>query len=114
MLMENKLDMGHARALLPLEGAQQILIANKIVLDQLSVRETEQLVQKKSQKPDEIKKPKKVIKLSKDTQRLQEEMSTYLGTRVEIKPGYKNSGKLVIEYTNHDQLDELLNKLKKG
>jgi len=46
MLMENKLDMGHARALLPLEGVQQILLANKIVLDQLSVRDAEKLVQK--------------------------------------------------------------------
>jgi ParB family transcriptional regulator, chromosome partitioning protein len=114
MLMENKLDMGHARALLPLEGAQQILLANKIVLDQLSVRDAEKLVQKKTQIPDEIKKPKKVTKLSRDTQRLQEEMSAYLGTSVEIKPGNKNGGKLIIDYANHDQLNELLNKLKKG
>ena len=114
MLMENKLDMGHARALLPLEGAQQILLANKIVLDQLSVREAEKLVQKKTQEPEEKRKPKKVTRLSRDTQRLQEEMSTSLGTRVEIRPGNKNSGKLIIEYTNHDQLDEFLNRLKKG
>jgi ParB family chromosome partitioning protein len=113
MLMENKLDMGHARALLPLEGAQQILLANKIVLDQLSVRDAEKLVQKKTQEPEEERKPKKVSKLSRDTQRLQEEMSTYLGTRVEIKPGNKSGGKLVIEYTNHEQLDELLSKLKR-
>jgi ParB family chromosome partitioning protein len=114
MLMENKLDMGHARALLPLEGAQQILLANKIVLEQLSVREAEKMVQKKTQEPEEIRKPRKVNKLSRDTQRLQEEMSTYLGARVEIKPGKNNGGKLIIEYANHDQLDELLNKLKKG
>src|ERR1035437_2754981 len=43
MLMENKLDMGHARALLSLESAQQILLANKIVMEQLSVREAEKL-----------------------------------------------------------------------
>jgi ParB family transcriptional regulator, chromosome partitioning protein len=114
MLMENKLDMGHARALLPLDGAQQILLANKIVLEQLSVRDAEKLVQKKTQIPDEIKKPKKVTKLSRDTQRLQEEMSAYLGTSVEIKQGNKNGGKLIIDYANHDQLNELLNKLKKG
>ena len=41
-------------------------------------------------------------------------MSAWLGTRVEIKPGSKGGGRLVIEYTNHDQLDEFLNKLKKG
>ena len=114
MLMENKLDMGHARALLSLEGAQQILFANKIVLEELSVRDAERLVQKQSQEPQEKRRPKKTVKLSRDTQRLQEEMSTYLGMRVEIRPGIKNGGKLVIEYANNDQLDDLLNKLKRG
>lgn len=113
MLMENKLDMGHARALLPLESAQQILLANKIVLEGLSVREAEKLVQKQTHEPEKTGQ-KKVHKLSRDTQRLQEEMSAWLGTRVEIKPDSKGGGKLVIEYTNHDQLDEFLNKLKKG
>ncbi|MGA7748699.1 MAG: ParB/RepB/Spo0J family partition protein [Gallionella sp.] len=114
LLMENKLDMGHARALLPLESAQQIMFANKIVLEQLSVRDAEKLVQKKTHAPEEKDRSKKITRISRDTQRLQEEMSTYLGTRVEIKQGDKGRGKLVIEYANHDQLDELLNKLKKG
>ncbi|MDP2694638.1 MAG: ParB/RepB/Spo0J family partition protein [Gallionella sp.] len=113
MLMENKLDMGHARALLPLESAQQILLANKIVLEGLSVREAEKLVQKQTHEPEKDKQ-KKAHKLSRDTQRLQEEMSAWLGTRVEIRPDSKGGGRLVIEYTNHDQLDEFLNKLKKG
>ena len=113
MLMENKLDMGHARALLSLESAQQILLANKIVIEQLSVREAEKLVQKQTREP-EIEKQKKTTKLSRDTLRLQEEMSAYLGTRMEIKPDNKGGGKLVIEYANHDQLDEFLNRLKKG
>jgi len=113
MLMENKLDMGHARALLSLESAQQILLANKIVLEQLSVREAERLVQKQIREPEK-EKPKKTARLSRDTQRLQEEMGAQLGTRVEIKPGKKGGGKLVIEYANHDQLDEFLNRLKKG
>lgn len=113
MLMENKLDMGHARALLSLESAQQILLANKIALEGLSVREAEKLAQKQAHEPEKHK-PKKAHRLSRDTQRLQEEMSACLGTRVEIKPGSKGGGKLVIEYTNHDQLDEFLNKLKKG
>ena len=113
MLMENKLDMGHARALLSLESAQQVLLANKIVIEGLSVREAEKLAQKQTDEP-ETGKPKKAHRLSRDTQRLQEEMSAWLGTRVEIKPDSKGGGKLVIEYTNHDQLDEFLNKLKKG
>lgn len=113
MLMENKLDMGHARALLSLESAQQILLANKIVMEQLSVREAEKLVQKQTGEPEK-EKHKKVVKLSRDTQRLQEEMSAQLGTRVEIKPGNKGTGKLIIEYANHEQLEEFLGKLKKS
>jgi ParB family chromosome partitioning protein len=113
LLMESKLDMGHARALLPLEGAQQILFANRIVLEQLSVRDAEKLVQKQNI-ASETSKPKNKIKPNRDTQRLQEEISAQLGTRVEIKPGNKGGGKLVIEYANHDQLDEFLNSLKKG
>ena len=112
MLTENKLDMGHARALLPLEGAQQILMANKIVLEGLSVREAEKLVQKQADEPKKDKQ-KKTHKISRDTLKLQEEISASLGTRVEIKPGNKGGGRLVIEYANHDQLDELLGKLKK-
>jgi len=112
LLMENKLDMGHARALLTLDSAQQVLLANKIVLEGLSVREAEKRAQKQA---DELEKHKpKAHRLSRDTQRLQEEMSACLGTHVEIKPGNKGAGKLVIAYANHDQLDEFLGRLKKG
>jgi len=113
MLMESKLDMGHARALLPLESAQQIFLANKIALEGLSVREAEKLAQMQAHEPDKAK-PRKAHHLSRDTQRLQEEMSACLGTKVEIRPGNKGSGKLVVAYANHDQLDEFLNKLRKG
>ncbi|OGS93730.1 MAG: chromosome partitioning protein ParB [Gallionellales bacterium GWA2_59_43] len=113
MLMENKLDMGHARALLSLDGSDQIMLANKIVIDGLSVREAEKLVQAHGQQPDKAQQ-KKAAKVNRDTERLQEEMSAYLGARVEIKSGSKGKGKLVIEYMNHDQLDDLLNKLKKA
>ncbi|HCI12920.1 MAG TPA: chromosome partitioning protein ParB [Gallionellaceae bacterium] len=113
MLMENKLDMGHARALLSLEGSDQIMLANKIVIDGLSVREAEKLVQTHGQQPDKAQQ-KKAAKINRDTERLQEEMSAYLGARVEIKSGSKGKGKLVIEYMDHDQLDDLLNKLKKA
>lgn len=113
MLMENKLDMGHARALLSLEGGEQIMLANKIVMDGLSVREAEKLVQNHGRQPEKAK-HKKTAKVSRDTERLQEEMSAYLGARVEIKSGSKGGGKLVIEYMDHDQLEDLLNKLRKA
>jgi len=113
LLMDNKLDMGHARALLPLESAHQILFANKIVLEQLSVREAEKLVQKQNSEP-ENEKHKKADKPNRDTLRLQEEVSAQIGARIEIRPGAKGAGKLIIEYMNHGQLEEFLDKLKKS
>jgi len=113
LLMENKLDMGHARALLPLESTRQIMLANKIVLEQLSVREAEKLVQKHSE-ADAPAGHKKTPRLNRDTQMLQDEISATLGTRVEIKPGKKGGGRLVIEYSSHDQLDEYLGYLRKS
>ena len=112
MLMEGSLDMGHARSLLSLEGAQQVLLANKIVLEGLSVREAEKLVQQQGeQSPAKTASQKTHKKEDRDTQRLQEEISSQLGVRVEIKPNSKGGGKLVIEYSSNDHLDELTGKL---
>ncbi len=113
MLMSNLLDMGHARALLTLEPAQQILLANKIVMEKLSVREAERLVQHQSESPAN-QTAKKKIGTDRDTLRIQEEVSAKLGTTVEIKSGKKGTGKLIIEYSNNDQLSDLLNQLTKG
>lgn len=111
MLMEGRLDMGHARALLSLESGEQIMLANKIVMDGLSVREAEKLVQTLGDQPEKIK-ARKAAQPSRDTERLQEEMSAYLGTRVEIKTNSKGGGKLIIEYANNDSLEEMLIKLR--
>lgn len=112
MLMEGDLDMGHARALLSLEAAEQILLANKIVLENLSVREAESLVQKHAE--NTRVRQKKVKEANRDTQRLEDEVGAHLGTRVEIKAGSKNGGKLVIHYTSNDQLGELINVLTRA
>jgi len=111
MLMDGELDMGHARALLSLEGAQQVLLANKIVLEGLSVREAEKLVQQHGETIHVKTASKKTHKVDRDTQQLQEEMSAHLGVRVEIKPGNKGGGKLVIEYSSNDHLGELTARL---
>ncbi len=111
MLMEGKLDMGHARALLPLEAAVQVLLANKITLQKLSVREAERLVQ---QHLGTAGKPSRAsaAKPDRDTERLQEQISARLGVLVQIKPKSKGAGKLSIEYASHEQLEEFLEKLQ--
>jgi ParB family chromosome partitioning protein len=116
MLMAGSLDMGHARALLSLEGAQQVLLANKIILEGLSVREAEKLVQQQGEAAPEKKAggAKKANKVDRDTHQLQEEMSSHLGAKVEIKSNSKGGGKLVIEYASNDHLEELLDGLRKS
>lgn len=116
MLMDGSLDMGHARAVISLDSAQQVLLANKIVLQGLSVRETEKLVQQQGEqnsiKPNNNKKQE--ADSNRDTIKLQEELCDQLGAKVEIKPNSKGGGKLIIEYSNNDHLEEFLSGLRKG
>ena len=113
MLMENRLDMGHARALLSLEPAQQILLGNKIAMEGLSVREAEALVQKQTPAPSAAA-AEKHKPVNRDTARLQEEVGEKIGARVEIRAGKKGSGKLIIEYGSNDHLEELLARLTRA
>jgi ParB family transcriptional regulator, chromosome partitioning protein len=113
MLMASDLDMGHARALLAVDGATQITLANQVVTKRLSVRETEKLVAKVaadfSLTPSRNRsKPAP----DRDITRLAEELSETLGMPASIKPGKKGSGKLVIDYHSHEALDTLVAKLR--
>jgi ParB family chromosome partitioning protein len=108
-VFEGMLDMGHARALLSLDGELQVSTAKKVADRGLSVRETEQLVNDILH--PKAKTPRAKARTSRDIQRLEEEMSEKLGTTVEIKPGKKGSGRLVLNYMSHEHLDELLGRL---
>lgn len=105
LMMQGKIDMGHGRALLSLGPVQQIKIANVIVQKQLSVRETERIVNQ-----IEHPAPKKVQKQDRDLLRLQENVSERLGAQVAIKPKKNGQGNIVIHYTSLDQLDDILSK----
>ena len=108
MVMEGALEMGHARALLALDGARQIELGKRVAAKGLSVRETEALVQQLLRGPaNKLRKP-----ADRDLARLEEEVSERLGTTVEIRAGKKGAGKLLLHYSSLDHLDELLNKLR--
>ncbi|MBU3695182.1 ParB/RepB/Spo0J family partition protein [Dechloromonas sp.] len=108
LLMTGKLDMGHARALLPLTGAQQIAVAQRIVQKALSVREAEHLVQQIMNPP----KAATPAPIDRDLLRLQEELSDSVGANVSIRSNRKGSGKITIEFGSLDQLDGILGKLR--
>ena len=107
MLLHNKLDMGHARALIGLDAAQQIMLANKIVSQKLSVREVESLA-KQQQTPT---KAKQKITTNHDVMRLQESLSDKLGAKVSIAAKASGAGMLKISYSSLDQLDDIIAKL---
>ena len=107
MLVEGNLDMGHARALLALDGGHQLTAASKIAAGALSVREAEKLVQNLLNPVPKHEKAKP----SRDIVRLQEKIADQLGTKVEMQHGTKGAGKLVIEYKTLDQLDGILLKM---
>lgn len=108
MLMQGEIDMGHARALLSLEGAKQVMAAEQVAAKQLSVREAEQLVKRLSA---EVKKPAKKVAQDRDVLRLQENLAEQLGAAVQIQTGRGGAGTLKIRYANLDQLDDIIAKL---
>ena len=108
MLMQGALEVGHARALLPLEGARQIEAANRIVARGLSARESEALAARLARGSIGRRKQK----TDRDLARLEEEISQRLGTTVQIRPGRKGSGTIVVKYSGLDHLDRLLKKLR--
>jgi len=111
MLMAGDIDMGHARALLAVDGATQITLANQVVAKRMSVREAEKLVAKSAEQ-SAAGRPRNNKEKSRDIARLEEELSDALATQVVIKLGAKNKGQLVIDFANLDVLDDLIVKLR--
>jgi len=108
LLMAGKLDMGHARALLPVSGANQAALAQRIVQKGLSVREAERLVQHLLNPPK--KGAQKVV--DRDLLRLQEELSDELGASVVIRSNKKGAGRVTIDFGDLDQLEGLIGRLR--
>jgi ParB family chromosome partitioning protein len=115
MLMAGDLDMGHARALLPLDNAQQILTANEIAHKKLSVRDAEKLVNRLGQSGRQspllrVKKDK-----PRDIVRLEEALADKLTAEVEIRVQRRTSrgeqGEIAIRFGSLDELNGLLDKL---
>ena len=113
MLMVGKLDLGHARALIGLSGVQQIMLAEQIVQNELSVREVEKLVKKQTDPSHSPQKNIHKTEQSSDVLRLQEALSEQLGAAVAIKASANGSGSLKISYSSLDQLDEIISKISR-
>jgi ParB family chromosome partitioning protein len=111
MLAKGDIDMGHARALLPLEAAAQVSLAQKIVIQKLSVRQAEQMATKLVLNKTQIGGSKKAkIKADPDLRQLQEKLSDQLNLAVEIKQK-RRGGEISIKFSQFDELDGFLKRL---
>lgn len=109
MLMDAKLDMGHARALLALSKAKQVELAHQIIAKSLSVREAERLVKHESDPP---KTGKSKLSADADTRHLENDLAEKLGTRVAVKADKKGKGSLTIDFMSFEHLDGILERAK--
>ncbi len=107
LLMAGDIDMGHARALLPLDGAGQVGLANLIAARGLSVRETERLVHQALNPKAKAEAPPP----DRDILRLEEDIADRIGATVKIKANKKGAGAVTIQFGSLDQLDGLLERL---
>lgn len=109
LLERGDLEMGHARALLALEGSRQSEAARMVVGKGMSVRQTEDLVRRLQKAAaavpvDGSGQPA----LDPDIRRLQDDLSRKLGAAVQIQHTARGKGKLVLNYNSLDELDGIL------
>jgi len=110
LLEHGDLEMGHARALLGLEGSQQLEAARTTVAKGITVRQTEALVRRlqQQQAADPIEKNR----VDPDIKRLQEKISDQIGAPVSIQHNAKGKGRLILKYNSLDELEGILDHIK--
>ncbi|GGQ25707.1 ParB/RepB/Spo0J family partition protein [Shewanella litoralis] len=107
LLEYGDIDMGHARALLAIEGDEQTNLARLVASKEMTVRETERLVNKALNPAKTVETHAK----DHDVSRLEQELIERLGAKVAINHGTKGKGKIVINYQNLAELDGILSKI---
>ncbi|MGD8957448.1 MAG: ParB/RepB/Spo0J family partition protein [Chromatiaceae bacterium] len=109
MVERGEIEMGHARALLALQGATQTAAATKVAAKGLSVRETEALVRRLSQPPKPSAEP---VEEDPDVRRLLSDLTDRLGAKVSLQQGAGGTGRLVISYNNLEELEGILDHIR--
>ena len=111
LLNDAKINMGHARSLLSLvDSSMQLEVANLIIEKQLSVRDTEKLVRSILEGANKQKTKKQPE--DPDIRRLEDSLTQKLGAKVSITHTKSGKGRLVIAYTNSDELQGILDRIK--
>lgn len=110
LVRDRKLDMGHARALLPLSPVLQREAAHQVLLHGLSARETEELARRFQQSTATAPLPTKPV--DPNIRLLQDDLSERLGARVQLRHGASGKGCVVIHYNSLDELDGIMARVK--
>lgn len=105
---DGRLSMGHARALISIENIDlQLAVFKKVIENDLSVRQTEELVRNSQDKPKETKK-EEVIPPNKEISNLQGKLSSHFGTKVVIKADPATKGEIKIPFVSGEDLNRIL------
>jgi ParB family chromosome partitioning protein len=110
LLEHGDLEMGHARALLGLEGSKQLEAARTTVAKGMTVRQTEALVRRLLQQ--QTADPVKEHRVDPDIKRLQDKLSDQVGAPVSIQHNAKGKGRLILKYNSLDELEGILDHIK--
>ena len=110
LLETREIDTGHGKVLLALEGAEQVKIARRVAQGKLSVRQTESLVKAHLSPDQPVSDATRTA--NPDVARLEQDLSSRLGSPVSIVAGKRNQGKLVISYSSLDELDGILRRIR--
>jgi ParB family chromosome partitioning protein len=111
MLLAGDLDMGHARALLALDRAQQIMVAHEVVERRLSVRDTERLVQRTVEGDEGRPHRQAAAEGGRDLARLQERLADALAAPVTIRANARGRGSVTIGFGSLEQFQGLLERI---
>ncbi|MGL5576952.1 MAG: ParB/RepB/Spo0J family partition protein [Sarcina sp.] len=106
-IIEGVITEGHGKVLLALEGEEQYKVAQKVIDDNLSVREVENFIKYLQVKDNEEKKEKELKKVNPYYKDIKDRLQDYFGTKVNINSN-KNKGKIEIEYYSEEDLQRIL------
>ena len=113
MTRQGELTQGHARALLPLEEWDQKEMAQRIVNEELSVRETEAIVKQFLESGKvEPRRPKTAPEVSPRIRELESQFRSWLGMKIKLTSNDKGKGKLVIQFNSNDDFERIYQALK--
>ena len=114
-LQESKISMGHARAIINVPSIDNQLAIYKDIIEQdLSVRQTEEIVRNIDAEPYHVSKVEKTTtELPYKYQKIKEQISKFIGYKTDLKVNNKGKGSIVVHFKNENDLENIISKLKK-